>query len=477
MHDENESYLTGYPNPINYKCTKKILEQMEKNICKIKIEDNQGTGFFCKIPFPDLNNMLTVFITNNHIIDKKYLDKQNSKIQLDIKEKTDKININLKNRMKYTNEEYDITIIEIKEKDNIENYLELDDIILDDILNTNNQNKEYEDKTIYIIQYPKGELSVSYGILSGITLDKIYNFNHKCSTEKGSSGSPILALNNKVFGIHKKGSNNLNKGTFLNFPIKEFINSNYNNKNNKVIDKYKKINNINNKNPIDDISNDSEKEVDIISYKIAFIGDYCTGKTEIINKLLYLQNPNESCIGLNYLRIKYENPNIELRIYDTTGDERYKAILTNNIRGSSLVFLIYNVSSRNSFEGLKYWIDYVYRIGEIKIVICGNKINLKNREVDEKEGEDFAKDYGLTFFEIDSINSVRSMFFHSIAELLIFKGKISDKKKFVKELIEKDDRKLIKANNEKNKRKKDNNTNEIDLKNKKNGNFENCFIV
>ena len=49
MEDENESFLTGYPNPINYKCTKKILDQMEKNICKIKIEDNQGTGFFCKI--------------------------------------------------------------------------------------------------------------------------------------------------------------------------------------------------------------------------------------------------------------------------------------------------------------------------------------------------------------------------------------------------------------------------------------------
>ena len=139
--------------------------------------------------------------------------------------------------------------------------------------------------------------------------------------------------------------------------------------------------------------------------------------------------------------------------------------------------MIYNVNSRNSSEGLKYWIDYVYRIGEIKIVICGNKINLKNREVNEKEGEDFAKDYGLTFFEIDSINSVRSMFFHSNAELLIFEGKISDKKKFVKKFFEKEDRKLIKVNNEKNNSKKDNNTNEIDLKNKKNGNSEDCFIV
>ena len=69
------------------------------------------------------------------------------------------------------------------------------------------------------------------------------------------------------------------------------------------------------------------------------------------------------------------------------------------------------------------------------------------------------------------------MFFHSIAELLIFEGKISDKKKFVKKFFEKEDRKLIKANNEKNNSKKDNNTNESDLKNKKNGNSLDCFIV
>ena len=211
MEDENESLLIGYPSTISYECTKKIMEQMTKNICKIKIGQNQGTGFFCKIPFPDINNMHTVFITNNHVIDEYYLMKKDAKIQLDIKEETDKIEMNLNNRLKYTNEEYDITIIEIKEEDNIKNYLELDNIIINDILKNKNQNKEYEDKTIYIIQYPKGELSVSYGILSKITLDKSYNFNHKCGIEKGSSGSPILTLNNKIIGIHKKSSNNCNK--------------------------------------------------------------------------------------------------------------------------------------------------------------------------------------------------------------------------------------------------------------------------
>ena len=227
----DESLLTGYPYEITYECTKKIIEQMEKNICKFKIDQNQATGFFCKIPFPDMNNMLPVFITNNHIINEEFLIKENAKISLDIKEETEKINIYLNNRIKYTSKEYDTTIIEIKDEDKIKNYLKLDDIIINDILSNENRNKEYEDKTIYIIQYPRGQLSVSYGILAKITVDNIY---HKCSTENGSSGSPILALNNKIIGIHKKGgyNNNYNIGTFLNFPIKEFIKLNYTKNNN-----------------------------------------------------------------------------------------------------------------------------------------------------------------------------------------------------------------------------------------------------
>ena len=77
---------------------------------------------------------------------------------------------------------------------------------------------------MYIIQYPKGKLSVSYGVLDNIYEFKKYNFNHKCNTEGGSSGSPILNLKNKLIGIHKEGYNNkYNKGTFLNYPIKEYI--------------------------------------------------------------------------------------------------------------------------------------------------------------------------------------------------------------------------------------------------------------
>ena len=168
MEDNKEAILTDYPNVISYDCSKKIITQMERNICKINIGKTQGTGFFCKIPFPTEEKMLPVLMTNNHVINDSLLNQSNTKIELDIKQENEIKKLVLNNRMKYTNEEYDITIVEIKPQDNINNYLELDDIIINDILNNENRNKEYRNETIYIIQYPEGELSVSYGILDNI---------------------------------------------------------------------------------------------------------------------------------------------------------------------------------------------------------------------------------------------------------------------------------------------------------------------
>ena len=160
--------------------------------------------------------------------------------------------------MTYTNEQYDTTIIEIKEEDGINNFMELDDGIIDDIIYNKNKISQYNEKTIYIIHYPEGQLSVSYGIISGIfeVEAERHNFYHKCPTRKGSSGSPVLNLKNKIIGIHKEAfKDNNNQGTFLNYPIKEFININYKNqfiKPKKEIN----INIINNNNNLKNKGND-----------------------------------------------------------------------------------------------------------------------------------------------------------------------------------------------------------------------------
>ena len=227
----NEKILKNYPIPVFLEQTKTIVDQMQKGVCKICLDDgSKGTGFFCKIPYPDKNNLLPVFITNNHVISEKYLnDGKNIIIKRNIDQNQKEINI--KNKLTYTNSTYDVTIIEIKpNQDKIDYFLELDENIFND------NYMDYIGRSIYLVQYPyihdEQKVAVSYGILKNRFEDKKYDFIHYCSTEYGSSGSPILNLNNnKIIGIHKKRTNiEHNVGSFILYSINEFINKNFNKK-------------------------------------------------------------------------------------------------------------------------------------------------------------------------------------------------------------------------------------------------------
>ena len=90
--------------------------------------------------------------------------------------------------------------------------------------NINYFKSEYENESIYILNYIDGEnIYSSYGLLNSIDDFKI---SHKCNTDNGSSGSPILSLkNNKVIGVHygfTQHTFKINLGTFLLKPIIEF---------------------------------------------------------------------------------------------------------------------------------------------------------------------------------------------------------------------------------------------------------------
>ena len=217
---EFQNTIRNCPNSSNIKGNETILEQMKNKICKIclKGESNGGIGFLCKIPFPN-KYKLPVFITNCHDINLNHI-KEKKEIEIEINNKI----INIENKYIFTNENYDITIIEIEEnKENENHFLELDDNILyESILN-------YIGKPIYILHYPNylevGKAILSYGTIKNQLKDKKYNFMSYFCTENGSSGSPILNLsNNKVIGIHKqKEDKNYNIGTFLNNVLIEFI--------------------------------------------------------------------------------------------------------------------------------------------------------------------------------------------------------------------------------------------------------------
>ena len=115
-------------------------------ICKIITKIKTGTGFFVNIPEKNIK----VLITNNHVINEEYFEKEN-KIVLFILEEKKEINLEI-NRYRLTDEKLDYTIIEILEEDNINNYLE----ISKEIYNKNDQ--------VYTFEYPSGgKLKYSHG--------------------------------------------------------------------------------------------------------------------------------------------------------------------------------------------------------------------------------------------------------------------------------------------------------------------------
>ena len=227
---KKEKKIEGLPDPVSIAGTRKILEQLINCVCKIKVKGASGTGFFCKIPLGN-NEVIPCLLTNHHVIDKQYYD-QNKEINLLINDDKDIKSIDTnKKRITFFNEKYDISIIQLQESDNIQNFLELDENLFID-----KENVYYVNKSVYVLQYPKGKNAmVSYGLLNQFNK---FDINHTCSTDDGSSGSPILSLeSNKVIGIHKEGSIpfNFNKGTFLKLPLIEF---NDQNKNNNKINEY-----------------------------------------------------------------------------------------------------------------------------------------------------------------------------------------------------------------------------------------------
>ena len=90
-----------------------------------------------------------------------------------------------------------------------------------------------------------------------------------------------------------------------------------------------------------------------------------------------------------------------MSLWDTAGAERFRTLTASYYRGVHAYILVYDVSDRNSFQSLAYWVDQVEKNATsreaIKLVIA-NKID-QIASVDAHEGRAFAADHAVLFLE------------------------------------------------------------------------------
>lgn len=141
--------------------------------------------------------------------------------------------------------------------------------------------------------------------------------------------------------------------------------------------------------------------------KIITIGESAVGKTKILlqyNKKSYNEE-GLTTIGIDYFtkRIMYKGKKLKLLIFDTSGQERFRSIVSNFYQKSNGVILVYDISSKESFNKIDYWFNDVKdKLGDYQshFILFGNKNDLQHkREVSTKEGKTLADKYRIPFLE------------------------------------------------------------------------------
>jgi len=113
-------------------------------------------------------------------------------------------------------------------------------------------------------------------------------------------------------------------------------------------------------------------------------------------------NQHIATMGIEYFKknLLIEDHKINLKIWDTAGQEQYRSITRNFYKNSNGVIVAYDVTDRESFEKVQYWIEKVKEntADNIKMILIGNKIDLL-RSVSTEEGRFLAKEHNIPFFE------------------------------------------------------------------------------
>ena len=170
----------------------------------------------------------------------------------------------------------------------------------------------------------------------------------------------------------------------------------------------------------------SEEEYDYI-FKVLLIGNSDVGKSSII--LRYVDETWTDVfvptIGVDFKvkTLEVDNKQVKMQIWDTAGQERFRTVVSSYFRGSHGLFLIYDITNRDSFKNLENWLKEIEGEASEKVlkILIGNKCDLEeDRDIKFEEGQAFANRNGMQFMETSAkANTNINEAFEALAKLMI----------------------------------------------------------
>ena len=147
--------------------------------------------------------------------------------------------------------------------------------------------------------------------------------------------------------------------------------------------------------------------------KVVLIGEMGVGKTCIIEQFISndFNQDQDSTITAQFCKKDFEFPGgekITLDIWDTAGQEKFRALTRIFYKNAKAVIIVYSITNKQTFDEAKnYWYEQVKQNchSDVIIAIAANKCDLyEQRQVEDEEGEKFAKSVGAFFASTSAKN-------------------------------------------------------------------------
>jgi len=150
------------------------------------------------------------------------------------------------------------------------------------------------------------------------------------------------------------------------------------------------------------------------SFKILFLGGIGVGKTCIINRYVknIFINDQTPTIGIDYKSkiVIYNSKKIKLKIFDTSGQERFHTLTKNYYRGADGIIMVFDLKRSETFDELTYWMEEINKNcdkNKIGLILVGNKNdgNLDERKISREQGNKIGELYNFIYIETSAVTN------------------------------------------------------------------------
>lgn len=155
----------------------------------------------------------------------------------------------------------------------------------------------------------------------------------------------------------------------------------------------------------------TEDHFDMV-WKVVLVGDAGVGKSQLLSR--YTRNEfdigSKSTIGVEFATrsMDIEGKTIKVQIWDTAGQETFRAVTKIYYRGSVGAILVYDIVKHQSFRNIEKWLADIREYGgqNVVVLLVGNKSDLRHlRTVSADEAKAFADKHDLMFIETSALDS------------------------------------------------------------------------